>query len=119
MDLSNQMPIATKSSKFDISKESLTANLAKKFSKIFKKGDIIFLYGEIGTGEECFQQAKLALQQWRHFDLGWINIQAPPPVVDLVVPVVVKVFGIKPIVAAMFTLMQFLVEIMLVTTFAG
>ena len=54
MDLSNQMPIATKSSKFDISKESLTANLAKKFSKIFKKGDVIFLYGEIGVGKTTF-----------------------------------------------------------------
>ena len=54
MDLTNQMPIATKSSKFDISKESLTASLAKKFSKIFKKGDIIFLYGEIGVGKTTF-----------------------------------------------------------------
>ena len=48
------MPIATKSSKIDISKESLTANLAKKFSKIFKKGDIVFLYGEIGVGKTTF-----------------------------------------------------------------
>ena len=54
MDLTNQMPIATKSSKFDISKESLTASLAKKFLKIFKKGDIIFLYGEIGVGKTTF-----------------------------------------------------------------
>ena len=44
------MPIATKSSKFDISKESLTANLAKKFSKIFKKGDIIFTGTPEGVG---------------------------------------------------------------------
>jgi len=48
------MPIATKSSKIDISKESLTASLAKKFSKIFKKGDIVFLYGEIGVGKTTF-----------------------------------------------------------------
>ena len=54
MDLTSQMPIATKSSKFEISKESLTASLAKKFSKIFKKGDIIFLYGEIGVGKTTF-----------------------------------------------------------------
>ena len=54
MDLTSQMPIATKSSKFDISKESLTASLAKKFSKIFKKGDVIFLYGEIGVGKTTF-----------------------------------------------------------------
>ena len=48
------MPIATKSSKIDISKESLTASLAKKFSEIFKKGDIVFLYGEIGVGKTTF-----------------------------------------------------------------
>ena len=48
------MPIATKSSKIDISKESLTASLAEKFSKIFKKGDIVFLYGEIGVGKTTF-----------------------------------------------------------------
>jgi len=48
------MPIATKSSKIDISKESLTASLAEKFSKIFRKGDIVFLYGEIGVGKTTF-----------------------------------------------------------------
>jgi len=48
------MPIATKSSKIDISKESFTASLAKKFSEIFKKGDIVFLYGEIGVGKTTF-----------------------------------------------------------------
>jgi len=48
------MPIATKSSKMDISNESLTASLAEKFAKIFKKGDIVFLYGEIGVGKTTF-----------------------------------------------------------------
>ena len=48
------MRIATKSSKIDISKESLTARLARKFSKIFKKGDVVFLYGEIGVGKTTF-----------------------------------------------------------------
>ena len=54
MDLINQMPIATKSSKVDITKESSTAKIAKKFSNILKKGDIIFLYGEIGVGKTTF-----------------------------------------------------------------
>ena len=31
-----------------------TENLSKKFSKIVKSGDIIFLYGEIGTGKPTF-----------------------------------------------------------------
>jgi len=48
------MPIATKSSKIDISNESLTASLAEKFCKILKKGDILFIYGEIGVGKTTF-----------------------------------------------------------------
>ena len=48
------MPIATKSSKIDISKESFTARLAKKFSKILNKEDIVFFYGEIGAGKTTF-----------------------------------------------------------------
>tara|TARA_Y100000590_G_C15713645_1_gene1011146 strand:+ start:33 stop:491 length:459 start_codon:yes stop_codon:yes gene_type:complete len=48
------MPIATKSSKFDISKESDTAKLAKKISKVIKRGDILFFYGEIGVGKTTF-----------------------------------------------------------------
>ena len=48
------MPIATKSSKIDITQESVTASLAKKFSKVFKNGDIVFLYGEIGVGKTTF-----------------------------------------------------------------
>ena len=54
MDLTNQMPIATKSSKFDISKESDTAKIAKGVSKKIKKGDILFFLGEIGVGKTTF-----------------------------------------------------------------
>lgn len=48
------MLTATKSGKIDISLEDDTANLAKKFSKFLKKGDIVFLYGEIGVGKTTF-----------------------------------------------------------------
>ena len=48
------MPIATKSGKINISKEIDTAALAKKFSVILKKGDIVLLYGEIGVGKTTF-----------------------------------------------------------------
>tara|TARA_B110001450_G_scaffold245210_1_gene258042 strand:- start:191 stop:667 length:477 start_codon:yes stop_codon:yes gene_type:complete len=48
------MPIATKSSRIDISKEADTAILAKKFAKILKNGDVVFLYGEIGVGKTTF-----------------------------------------------------------------
>ena len=54
MVLSNLMPIATNSSKIDISLEVKTAELAKDFSKILKKGDIVFFYGEIGVGKTTF-----------------------------------------------------------------
>ncbi len=48
------MHIATKSSKIDLSKESLTAQFAKKFSRILKQGDVVLLYGEIGVGKTTF-----------------------------------------------------------------
>ena len=54
MDLTNQMPIATKSSKIDISLEKNTESISKKFSNLIKKGDIIFFYGEIGVGKTTF-----------------------------------------------------------------
>ena len=48
------MLIATNSSKIDISLEVKTAELAKNFSKILKKSDVVFLYGEIGVGKTTF-----------------------------------------------------------------
>ena len=50
----NQMHIATKSSKYDISKETETAKIAKKISKRVKKGDVLFFYGDIGVGKTTF-----------------------------------------------------------------
>ena len=54
MDLTNQMPIATKSSKIDITLEKNTESISKKFSNFIKKGDIVFFYGEIGVGKTTF-----------------------------------------------------------------
>ena len=48
------MLIATKGSKLDISTESDTAKIAKKFSFFLKKGDVVFFYGEIGVGKTTF-----------------------------------------------------------------
>ena len=48
------MHIATNSSKFDISKEIETAKVAKSISKKIKKGDVLFLYGDIGVGKTTF-----------------------------------------------------------------
>ena len=48
------MHIATNSEKIDISLEVKTAKLAKNFSKILKKGDVVFFHGEIGVGKTTF-----------------------------------------------------------------
>ena len=48
------MPTAINSGIIDISLEVKTAELAKKFSKILKKGEVIFLHGEIGVGKTTF-----------------------------------------------------------------
>ena len=48
------MHIATNSEIIDISLEVKTAEIAKNFSKIIKKGDVVFFYGEIGVGKTTF-----------------------------------------------------------------
>ena len=48
------MHIATNSERIDISLEVKTAELAKNFSKILKKGDVVFFHGEIGVGKTTF-----------------------------------------------------------------
>ena len=48
------MHIATNSEIIDISLEVKTAELAKKFSKILKKGNVVLFQGEIGVGKTTF-----------------------------------------------------------------
>jgi tRNA threonylcarbamoyladenosine biosynthesis protein TsaE len=48
------MHIATNSEIINISLEVKTAELAKDFSKILKKGDVVFFHGEIGVGKTTF-----------------------------------------------------------------
>mgnify|MGYP001981977608 FL=1 len=50
----NQMPIAIKDSKIDISSEETTKELAKDLTHYLKGGEIIFLYGEMGVGKTTF-----------------------------------------------------------------
>ncbi len=54
MVLLSQMPTAINSGKIDISSERLIKQLAEKLAKYFKKGDIVFLYGEMGVGKTTF-----------------------------------------------------------------
>ena len=48
------MPIATKSDKIDLSSENNTEELANKIIKKLKRGDVVFLYGEMGVGKTTF-----------------------------------------------------------------
>jgi len=48
------MHIATNSEIIDISLEVKTVELSRKFSKILKKGDVVFFHGEIGVGKTTF-----------------------------------------------------------------
>ena len=48
------MHTATNSEIIDISLEVNTAELAKKFSKILKKGNTVLFHGEIGVGKTTF-----------------------------------------------------------------
>ena len=48
------MPIATKSSKINISEEKKTKSIAKIFAKNIKVGDVLFIKGELGVGKTTF-----------------------------------------------------------------
>ena len=51
----NQMPTATKkSSQIDISSEKKLEEFSKNLAKNIKKGEIFFLYGEMGVGKTTF-----------------------------------------------------------------
>jgi len=64
------MLIATNSEIIDISLEVKTAELAKKFSQIIKKGDVIFFHGEIGVGKTTFIRYLINnLQKNNHLNL--------------------------------------------------
>lgn len=51
---------------------------------------------EIGSGDEVFYRAKTALQQWRQFDLGWVEAtpQQTPIREGEVVAIVAHTFGL-------------------------
>ena len=48
------MRIATKSSKIDISTEEKLEQFTKNLGQKIKKGDIFFLFGEMGVGKTTF-----------------------------------------------------------------
>ena len=88
----NLMLIATNSDKIDISLEVKTAELAKKFSRIFTKGDVIFFHGEIGVGKTTFIRYLINnLQKYNNFNLTEVT----SPTFNLVNEYDVGVFIIK------------------------
>ena len=48
------MPIAISKDKIDLSSEKKTKEVADKFSKKIKPGNVVFLYGEMGVGKTTF-----------------------------------------------------------------
>ena len=69
------MHIATKGSKIDISSEKKLEEFANNFSTELKKGDILFLFGEMGVGKTTFirylinglqKQNNLKMQQYHY-----------------------------------------------------
>ena len=48
------MPIAISKDKIYLSSEKKTEELARKFSKKLKPGNVVFLYGEMGVGKTTF-----------------------------------------------------------------
>ena len=66
---SSLMHIATNSETIDISLEIKTAEIAKNFSKILKKSDVVFFQGEIGVGKTTFIRHLInSLQVNNHLD---------------------------------------------------
>ncbi|NMN67432.1 tRNA threonylcarbamoyladenosine biosynthesis protein TsaE [Candidatus Pelagibacter ubique] len=86
------MLIATNSSKIDISLEVKTAELAKSFSKILKKGDIVFFHGEIGVGKTTFIRY---LVNYLQTDNHLIQTEVTSPTFNLVNEYDVGVFTIQ------------------------
>jgi len=86
------MHIATNSGIIDISLEVKTAELAKNFSQILKKGDVVLFHGEIGVGKTTFIRHLVnSLQINNHLDLTEVT----SPTFNLLNEYDVKIFIIQ------------------------
>ena len=70
------MPIATKSSRINISKESKTKLIAEIFSKNLVSGDILLLNGDLGVGKTTFVKYLINSLQYK-FNESITEIPSP------------------------------------------
>ena len=70
------MPIATKSSKLDISKEIITKKIAEKIANKVKKNTTLLFYGDIGIGKTTFIRYLINYLQIKN-DLEITEIPSP------------------------------------------
>ena len=81
------MPIGTKSSKINISKEIDTKLISKKISNHLIKGDIIFLYGDVGVGKTTFVKYLINYLQKKNKEK---ETEVPSPTFNIVNEYLVK-----------------------------
>ena len=70
------MHIGTNSIKLDITKEIETKKLAEKLSNFLKKGDVVFLFGEMGTGKTTFVKYLINSMQMKNNE-DILEVQSP------------------------------------------
>ena len=70
------MHIGTNSIKLDITTEIDTKKLAEKLSNFLKKGDIVFLFGEMGTGKTTFVKYLINSMQMKNNE-DILEVQSP------------------------------------------
>ena len=70
------MHIGTNSIKLDITTEIDTKKLAEKLSNFLKRGDVVFLFGEMGTGKTTFVKYLINSMQMKNNE-DILEVQSP------------------------------------------
>ena len=75
------MPIATKSSKIDISKEIITQKIAEKIASKVSKNTTLLFYGNIGVGKTTFIRYLINYLQTKN---GLEKTEIPSPTFNII-----------------------------------
>ena len=75
------MPIATKSSKIDISKEIITQKIAEKIATKVRKNTTLLFYGNIGVGKTTFIRYLINYLQTKN---GLERTEIPSPTFNII-----------------------------------